>query len=111
MGVLIHDFGNSIIKTKTTNKEVVFALVIQPLTECKYQKFISCASVYGNSADYSQVNGKSNIVGKRAERHGVLVQCSGSARYTCDYYGILAVAALSRLYERGREMAIFGSYL
>jgi hypothetical protein len=49
-------------------------------------------------------------VGESAERHGVLVQRSGSARYTRDYYGILAVAALARLYERGREIAIFGSH-
>jgi len=110
MSVMILDAGNSIIKAKTVNREVVFPHAIQALTEGEYQKIVSRASVNGNSADYVRVNGNPYVVGESAERHGVLVQRSGSARYTRDYYGILAVVALSRLYERGREMAIFGSH-
>jgi len=110
MSVMILDAGNSIIKAKTVNREVVFPHAIQPLTEGEYQKIVSRASVNGNSADYVRVNGKPYVVGESAERHGMLVQRSGSARYTRDYYGVLAVVALSRLYERGREMAIFGSH-
>ena len=108
--MLVLDSGNSIIKAKTANKEVVFLHAIQPLTKGEYRKIVSRASIKGNSADYIRVNGKPYVVGESAERHGVLVQRSGSARYTNDYYGILAVAALSRLYERGREVAIFGSH-
>lgn len=110
MSVMILDAGNSIIKAKTANREVVFPHAIQPMIEGEYQKIISRASVNGNSADYVRVNGKPYVVGGSAERHGVLVQRSGSARYTRDYYGILAVVALSRLYERGREIAVFGSH-
>ncbi len=110
MGVLVLDAGNSIIKAKTVNKEVVFPHAIQPLTEGEYQKIISRANINGNSADYIRVNGKPYVVGESAERHGVLVQRSGSARYTRDYYGILAIAALARIYERGQEIAIFGSH-
>jgi len=110
MSVMILDAGNSIIKAKTANKELAFPHAIQSLTEGEYQKIISRASINGNSADYIRVNGKPYVLGESAERHGVLVQRAGSARYTRDYYGILAVAALARLYERGREVAIFGSH-
>ena len=94
----------------TVNREIVFPNAIQPLTEGEYQKVNSRASINGNSADYIRVNGKPFVVGQSAERYGVLVQRSGSARYTRDYYGILTIVALSRLYERGREVAIFGSH-
>lgn len=50
------------------------------------------------------------MVGVSAERHGVLTQRAGSARYTRDYYGIFAAAALAHLYQRGGEVAIFGSH-
>jgi hypothetical protein len=110
MSVMILDAGNSIIKAKIANGEIAFPHAIQPLTEGEYQKIISRASINGNSADYIRVNGKPYVIGESAERHGVLIQRSGSARYTRDYYGILAVAALARLYERGREVAIFGSH-
>ena len=55
------------------------------------------------SSDYVRVNGKPYVVGESAERHGVLVQRSGSARYTRNYYGVLAVAALPRLCECGER--------
>jgi hypothetical protein len=110
MGVLVLDVGNSIIKAKTTNKEVAFPHAIQPLTESEYQRIVSRARINGNSVGYIRVNGKPYSIGENAERHGVLVQRSGSARYTRDYYGILAVAALARIYERGQEVAIFGSH-
>jgi hypothetical protein len=110
MVVLVLDAGNSIIKGKTANREVVFPHAIQPLTDGEYQKVISRASINGNSADYIRVNGKPFAVGESAERHGVLTQRSGSARYTRDYYGILAISALARFYERGQEVAIFGSH-
>jgi hypothetical protein len=55
------------------------------------------------------VNGKSIVVGESAERYGVLVQRSGSARYARDYYAILVFDALTRLYEYGQEVGTFGS--
>lgn len=110
MSVLVLDAGNSIIKAKTTNKEVTFPHAIQPLTEGEYLKIVSRASINGISADYIRVNGKPYVVGASAERHGVQVQRSGSARFTRNYYGVLAAAALSRIYERGREVAVFGSH-
>jgi hypothetical protein len=110
MSVLVLDAGNSIIKAKIANGEMAFPHAIQPLTEGEYQKIISRASINGNSNDYVRINGKPYVIGESAERHGVLVQRSGSARYTRDYYGILAMSAVSRLYDHGRELAIFGSH-
>jgi hypothetical protein len=110
MSVMILDAGNSIIKAKIAIGETAFPHALQPLTEDEYQKIISRASINGNSADYFRVNGKPYVVGDNAERHGVLVQRSGSVLYTRDYFGILAMAALARLYGQGREIAIFGSH-
>lgn len=56
------------------------------------------------------MNGKPYVVGESADRHGVQVRRSGSARYTRDYYGIPAIAALARIYGHGQEIAIFGSH-
>lgn len=60
--------------------------------------------------NYLRINGKPYVVGETAERHSVTTQRSGAARYTRDYYGVLAAAAMGRLYERGREVSIFGSH-
>jgi hypothetical protein len=40
----------------------------------------------------------------------MIIQRSGAARYTRDYLGVLALAALGRLYDRGREIAVFASH-
>jgi hypothetical protein len=57
-----------------------------------------------------KINGTPYAIGESAERHGVIMQRSGTARYTRDYYGVLAAAALMRLYGRGREVKVFGSH-
>ena len=51
-------------------------------------------------ADYMRINGQPYVIGESAERYVVLTQRNGSARYSRDYYGILAAAALGRLYDR-----------
>jgi len=113
MSVLVLDAGNSIIKAKIASGEsgeTIFPHAIRPLSESEYQKIQLRVSSTSKSKDYIRVNGKPYVVGASAERHGVLVQRSGTARYTRDYYGVLAIAALARLYERGREIAVFGSH-
>lgn len=113
MSVLVLDAGNSIIKAKVANGEngeIVFPHAILPLTESEYQKIMLRPSSTAKSKDYMRINGKPYVVGESAERHGILAQRSGTARYTRDYYGVLAVAALAKLYERGREIAVFGSH-
>jgi hypothetical protein len=113
MSVLVLDAGNSIIKAKIARREggeVAFPHAIRQLTESEYQKILTRANANGNTKDYFRVNGKPYVIGESAERHGVLVQRSGTARYTHDYYGVLAAAALMRLYGRGREVAVFGSH-
>ena len=111
--VLILDAGNSVIKAKIARRErgeVAFPHALRPLTENEYSNILARASVSGLSPDYVRVNGKPYVVGVSAERHGLVTQRTGTARYTRDYYGVLAAATLGCLYDRGREVTIFGSH-
>jgi hypothetical protein len=113
MSVMILDAGNSIIKAKIARKEqgeIVFPHAIRQLTETEYKNVMDRQGKAGNNQDYLLINGKPYVVGESAERHGVTTQRSGAARYTRDYYGVLAAAALGRLYERGRDVMVFGSH-
>jgi hypothetical protein len=113
MSVMILDAGNSIIKAKIArreNGEIAFPHALKQLTESEYAKIVNRTGITGQSFDYLKVNGKPYVVGESAERHGLITQRSGTARYTKNYYGVLAAAALGRLYERSRDVSIFGSH-
>lgn len=113
MSVMVLDAGNSIIKAKIARRErgeVAFPHALKPLTEAEYSNIKARASTTGLSLDYIRVNGQPYVAGPSAERHGVPIQRTGAARYTRDYYGVLAAAALGRLYERSREVSVFGSH-
>jgi len=113
MSVLIIDVGNSVIKAKIARRErgeVAFPHALKPLTETEYENILSRSKMTGLSTDYVRINGKPYVVGESAERYGVHTQRTGSARYTRDYYGCFAAAVLGRLYDRGREVSIFGSH-
>ena len=113
MSVMILDAGNSIIKAKIARRErgeIAFPHAIKPLTEAEYSSIMDRAGTSGPPQDYLRINGQPYVVGASAERHGVQVQRIGAARYTRDYYGIFAAAALARLYERSMETSIFGSH-
>ena len=103
MSVMILDAGNSIIKAKIARRErgeIAFPHAIKQLTEAEYTSILARAGASGPPQDYLRINGQPYVVGESAERHGVQVQRTGAARYTRDYYGIFAAAALARLYER-----------
>jgi hypothetical protein len=110
MNVLILDAGNAIIKGKTAGGEVAYPHALKELTETEYQNIVTRAGKAGPPADYMRVNGKPYVVGDQAERHGTLTRRSGAARYTPDYYGVFVAVTLARLYERGGEVAVFGSH-
>jgi hypothetical protein len=57
-----------------------------------------------------RINGKPYVVGESAERHGVHVQKTGTARYIREYYGVFAAAVLGMLYEKGGEVMVFGNH-
>lgn len=113
MSVMILDAGNSIIKAKIARREqgeVTFPHALKQLTETEFRGILARAGKTSLSLDYSRINGLPYAVGESAERHGVHIQRTGAARYTRDYYGIFAAAALARLYERGGEIMVFGSH-
>jgi len=113
MSVMVIDSGNSIIKAKISRRdrsEIAFPHAIRQLSESEYEKILSRVQINGNSQDYFRVNGKPYVVGESAERHGIITQRTGTARYTKDYCGVLAAISLSKLYGRGREVAVFASH-
>lgn len=113
MSVMIIDAGNSIIKAKIARREfgeIAFPHALQPLTENEYTTILSRAGKHAPALDYIRVNGQPYVIGESAERHGLVTQRNGASRYTRDYYGVLAAAALGRLYERGGEVKVFGSH-
>jgi Actin like proteins N terminal domain len=113
MSVMILDAGNSIIKAKIARREqgeVAFPHAFKQLTEAEYNNILARAGKFDLSTDYLRINGTPYVVGESAERYGISVKRSGAARYTHDYYGIFAASALARLYDRGREVMVFGSH-
>ena len=110
MSVMILDAGNSIIKAKIARRdrsEISFPHAIRQLTESEYRGILARSNASKSIADYVRINGQPYVIGESAERHGVLTQCNGPARYSKDYYGILAAATLGLLYDRSREVSIF----
>lgn len=113
MSVLVVDAGNSIIKAKITwrkNGEVAFLHALKQLTESEYEKITTRAGMQNQSMDYLRINGNPYVVGGSAERHRLITQWTGTSRYTRDYYGVLAAAASGRLFDRSREVSVFGSH-
>jgi len=111
MSVMVLDSGNSIIKAEIArirNGEIAFPHAFKQLTESEYEKITNRAGLQNQSMDYLRINGKPYVVGESAERHGLVTQRSGTARYTRDYYGVLAAVALGHLYDRSREVSVFG---
>jgi hypothetical protein len=76
----------------------------------EYVNILSRSKPTGLSKDYVRINRQPYVIGDSAERHGAHTQRTGSARYTREYYGIFAAAVIGRIYDRGREISIFGSH-
>ena len=113
MSVMVIDTGNSIIKAKIARRErseIAFPHAIRQLSKSEYEKILSRVHINGITQDYFKVNGKPFVVGESAERHGLITQRTGTARYTKDYCGVLAAISLAQFYVRGREVAVFASH-
>lgn len=113
MSFMVIDTGNSIIKAKISRRdrsEITFPHAIRQLSECEYEKILSRVHINGNTQDYFHVNWKPYAVGENAERHGIITQRSGTARYTKDYLGVLAAISPAKLYVQVREVSVFASH-
>ena len=77
MSVMVLDAGNSIIKAKIArrkNGEIAFTHAMKQLTESEYEKITNRAGLQHQSQDYMLINGKPYVMGKSAERHGMITQ-------------------------------------
>lgn len=110
MNVLVFDCGNALLKGKNASREETIPHGLVSLSEAEYSSIVTRAGRAGAPVDYVRVNGQPYAVGEAAERHGTLTRRSGASRYTPDYYGALAAAMLGRVYDRGGEVAVFGSH-
>lgn len=106
---LILDCGNAMIKAMNGHEEIVFPHAVVELSEQDWKKeTMRTGSAHG---DYVKINGIPYVIGSRAERHGDVTQKRGAARYNEMYYGILAAAAMARLYRRSMSnIFLFGSH-
>ena len=85
MSVMVLDAGNSIIKAKIArreNGEIAFPHAMKRLTDIEYEKITNRAGLQNKSVDYLRINGQSYVAGESAERHGLVTQRTGTARYT-----------------------------
>ena len=91
MSVMVLDAGNSIIKAKIARRdrsEISFPHALRQLTESEYQSILARSNTSRSMADYIRINGQPYVIGESAERHGVLTQRNGTARYS----GIIMVS-------------------
>lgn len=113
MNVAILDSGNSIIKSRTSGKEDDFAHALVALTTTEFEQIVARHINLGKGAipdGYALVNGAAYAYGETAMRRGNLNRQQGAARYTRDYYGVLAAIALARLYPRSGDVSLFASH-
>lgn len=104
------DFGNSFVKARTAEGiEASIPHAIHQLTEAEYGNILT-RSDGRPGPDYVRVNGVPYVVGESAEMHGVISNREGAARYTRDYYGIMAATILARLYERSGDVHLIGMH-
>ncbi|MFC2055692.1 hypothetical protein ACFLV7_15555 [Chloroflexota bacterium] len=109
--MIVLDAGNSVIIAKIARKEhgeVSFSLALNQLAETEYKIILSRSKNIGLSREYMLINEQLNAIGEGTEQHGVQTQRTGSARYTRDYFGVFATVVLGMLFDRWREISIFG---
>lgn len=109
MPVVVLDAGNSIIKGRNATTEREFIHALTPITETDFARIIA----HNRGVippGYIRVNGQPYAFGETAERKAVISPLTGSARYTRDYYGVLAAIMLAHLYSRSETVALFASH-
>lgn len=108
--VLVLDAGNSIIKfARKDGTEGEFPHALKEISEAEISNILKRNS--GSYPEgYVRINGTPYAYGTHAERYGVLELRKRAARYTKDYYGVLAAIAISESYARGSEFSVFGSH-
>lgn len=110
ISVLVLDSGNSIVKFKRGDgNELEFVHGLKEISHSDINE-ITRSNAGKLPTGYAIVNDTPYAYGVQAERYGALEPRKRAARYTRDYYGVIAAIALAESYSKNGEYAIFGSH-
>lgn len=107
--VVIADLGNSLLKvavnaTKDPLEEVVLPHAIVEISKAEFEDItqVFSGSEHGRP-EYFMLNDHYYVAGTPAERYGQIKRRSGASKYTRDYYGVLLMSTLLRLFPEGHD--------
>lgn len=99
-GFVALDVGHALVKGVTDKHWTDFPHALMPLDDKTWQD----AKRRGqDSHDYVIVNKQPYAIGVTAEKHGWRGRLEGAARYTPEYYGVLAAILIYRLFPEGHK--------
>lgn len=113
--IAVLDVGNAEIKARRlSGKELAFKHAMIEISSSKHAEILNR---YGADAphDFMMVTDRQDraryyVVGDKAESYGLVTNKRGQDRYTDDYYGVLALAAIARLYPQGGDVTVYASH-
>lgn len=105
------DSGNTQVKCKTMEGEVTFPHSLSLLSEREQVNLRERTDVDSDNDSVYEVNGTLYKVGAKALRSGAGSALYGEARYTRDYYGILAAIAMFKTFSASKSnVYLYGSH-
>jgi hypothetical protein len=114
MAMIVLDAGNSRIKAKNgSGKEVDFIHSMAEISASAFGRIMARNGKAGDTSDYIYIENLQRyfVVGESAQDHGTHTQETGPARYRPDYYGVFALAAITRLYTASSlDVSIFAAH-
>lgn len=107
---LIHDNGNSIVKSRNDNNEVDYPHAMHRLTMAEWQHLKARGGNKIIAKDYALINGTPYAFGQEAERYGRITRRVGAQKYTEDYYGVFMAYSAARLWQNSGQITVYGSH-
>ena len=102
------DEGHAIIKGCADNGWHDYPHAIMPLDENVWRQILLRGTP---GPDYMVINDHPYAIGETAERHGWTGRLEGAARYSEEYYGVMAAAMAFRLFEGSqRDMTVMATH-
>lgn len=114
MSVAVIDAGRADVKIKTAAREAEYPHALRQLTAAQFDQAMDTIStrrgVEPDDLDYLLISGTPYVVGNSAARYGAIAHEYTDRRFRPDYWGVLALAALARVYSRGGDVTLFPSH-